>query len=232
MKKSINNNMALKLLVETPSPEDQYEYVVEEKSGNAPSTLYIKGPYMQCEEVNKNKRIYSANEMEKEVNRYIGEMVKTNRSMGELNHPTSAEVNLERACHLVTEMSRSGNVYYGKSKVLTTPMGQLVRSLINDGVKVGMSSRALGKLIDEGNGVNRVEDFRLVAVDCVADPSFPKAFVNGILESKQFVVTQDGHYEEFYDSFAGKLKNLPRRDVEDYLKAQILEFFNKISNVL
>ena len=224
--------MALRLLVETPAPEDQYEYVVEEKSGNQPSTMYIKGPYMQCEEVNKNKRVYDSGEMDKEVNRYINEMVRTNRSMGELNHPTQAEVNLERACHLVTELNRSGNVYYGKSKVLTTPMGQIVRSLINDGVRVGMSSRALGKLEECGNGVNRVKDFRLVAVDCVADPSFPKAFVNGILESKQFVVTQDGHYEEYYDSFSDRLRNLPRKDVEGYIKEQILEFFGKISKVL
>lgn len=224
--------MALRLLVETPAPEDQYEYVVEEKNGSQPSTMYIKGPYMQCEEVNKNKRMYDSNEMESEVHRYLNEMVRTNRSMGELNHPTAAEVNLERACHLVTELSRSGNIYYGKSKVLTTPMGQIVRSLINDGVRVGMSSRALGRLEEMSNGVNRVRDFRLVAVDCVADPSFPKAFVNGILESKQFVITQDGKYEEYYDSLSDKLRNLPRRDVEDYLKLQIMEFFNKISKVL
>ena len=86
--------MALKLLVETPAPDDQFEYVVEEKNNNQPSKMYIKGPYMQCEEVNKNKRIYSSDEMSQEVNRYVNEMVKTNRSMGELNHPTSAEVNL------------------------------------------------------------------------------------------------------------------------------------------
>ena len=224
--------MLLKLLVETPAPDDQYEYVVEEKNGNQPSTMYIKGPYMQCEEVNKNKRMYDSQEMDREVHRYIDEMVRTNRSMGELNHPTAAEVNLERACHLVTELNRQGNVYYGKSKVLTTPMGQIVRSLINDGVRVGMSSRALGRLEEMSNGVNKVKDFRLVAVDCVADPSFPKAFVNGILESKQFVVTLDGHYEEIYEDFSNRLRNLPRRDVEVYLKEQILEFFNKISKVM
>lgn len=223
--------MPLKLLVETPAV-DSFEYVVEEKSGNQPSTLYIKGPYMQCEEVNKNKRIYDSGEMDAEVNRYINEMIKTNRSMGELNHPTAAEVNLERACHLVTELHREGNVYYGKSKVLTTPMGQIVRSLVNDGVKVGMSSRALGRLEEAGNGVNKVKDFRLVAVDCVADPSFAKAFVNGILESKQFVVTQDGHYEEYYDSFSNSLKNLPKKDVESYLKEEIIKFFKQISHVL
>jgi len=95
-----------------------------------------------------------------------------------------------------------------------------------------MSSRALGKLEECGNGVNRVKDFRLVAVDCVADPSFPKAFVNGILERKQFVVTQDGKFEEYYDSFSDKLRTLPRKDIEGYLKEQILEFFSKIKGVL
>lgn len=224
--------MALKLLVEAPYPDDQYEYIVEEKNANQPSTLYIKGPYMQCEEVNKNKRVYDSHEMDKEVSRYISEMVRTNRSMGELNHPTTAEVNLERACHLVTELHREGNVYYGKSKVLTTPMGQIVRSLVNDGVRVGMSSRALGTLQEMSNGVNKVKDFRLVAVDCVADPSFHKAFVNGILESKQFVVRQDGKYEEIYDSFSDRLRNLPRKDVENYLREQVMEFLSKISKVL
>jgi len=224
--------MPLRLLVETPAPYDQYEYVVEEKNGNQPSTMYIKGPYMQCEEVNKNKRVYDSHEMDTEVRRYINEMVTTNRSMGELNHPTAAEVNLERACHLVTELNRNGNVYFGKSKVLTTPMGQILRSLVNDGVKVGMSSRALGTLQEMSNGVNKVKDFRLVAVDCVADPSFPKAFVNGILESKQFVVTKDGRFEEYYDSFSDSLRNLPRREVENYLKEQVLDFISKISKIL
>jgi len=224
--------MPLRLLVETPAPYDQYEYVVEEKNGNQPSTMYIKGPYMQCEEVNKNKRVYDSHEMDTEVRRYISEMVTTNRSMGELNHPTAAEVNLERACHLVTELNRNGNVYFGKSKVLTTPMGQILRSLVNDGVKVGMSSRALGTLQEMSNGVNKVKDFRLVAVDCVADPSFPKAFVNGILESKQFVVTQDGRFEEYYDSFSDSLRNLPRREIENYLKEQVLDFISKISKIL
>ena len=224
--------MPLRLLVETPAPYDQYEYVVEEKNGNQPSTMYIKGPYMQCEEVNKNKRVYDSHEMDNEVRRYISEMVTTNRSMGELNHPTAAEVNLERACHLVTELNRNGNVYFGKSKVLTTPMGQILRSLVNDGVKVGMSSRALGTLQEMSNGINKVKDFRLVAVDCVADPSFPKAFVNGILESKQFVVTSDGRFEEYYDSFGDKLRNLPRKDIENYLKEQVIDFISKISRVL
>ena len=96
---------------------------------------------------------------------------------------------------MVTEIKKEGNTYYGKSKVLSTPTGQIVRSLVNDGVKIGMSSRALGKLTEQTNGINRVSEFRLVAVDCVADPSCPSAFVNGILESKQYVLKDDGRYE-------------------------------------
>lgn len=220
--------MAFRLLVETPAPEEQFEYILEEKNSKGPSTLYIKGPYMMAEGVNKNNRIYDLEEMAKEVKRYDDEMIKTNRAMGELNHPTTADVNLERACHMVTEMKQNGNVFYGKSKVLTTPMGMLVRSLVNDGVKVGMSSRALGKLTEQDSGVSRVTEMRLVAVDCVADPSFPKAFVNGILESKQFVAEADGHFAEIYDNFENALSKLPKKDVEGYLKEQIISFFKKL----
>jgi len=224
--------MALRLLVEQPAPQEEYEYIIEERNNNQPANLYITGPYMQCESVNKNKRIYSEHEMDREVNRYISEMVKTKRAMGELNHPTKAEVDLERACHMVTELRKEGNTYYGKSKVLSTPTGLIVRSLINDGVKIGMSSRALGKLSEQSNGINRVSEFRLVAVDCVADPSCPAAFVNGILESKQYVLREDGGLEEFFEQFSNNISSLPKKDVEQYLKEQILTFFNKIKTVL
>ena len=176
--------MSFRLLVENPAPKKAFEYIIEEKSTGSGQTLYIKGPYMMAEDVNRNKRYYPKDELQREVDRYMREMVKENRSMGELNHPTSAEVDLERACHMVTDLWSEGNMFYGKSKVLSTPCGQIVKSLINDGVKVGMSSRALGQLSEEKTrpGVSRVSEMRLVAVDCVSDPSCPKAFVNGILE--------------------------------------------------
>jgi hypothetical protein len=159
-------------------------------------------------------------------------MIKENRSMGELNHPTTAEVDLERACHIVTDMWQEGKTFFGKSKVLSTPCGQIVKSLINDGVKVGMSSRALGQLTEEKNGINRVSDMKLVAIDCVSDPSCPKAFVNGILENKNFIITSDGKYEETYDKFEKGLDTLPRRELDVYLRQQVLDFLNKIgSNV-
>jgi hypothetical protein len=219
--------MALKLIVEKPDPQNDFEYIVEEKDRNSPSTLYIKGPYMMAEGVNRNNRLYPIDEMVREVSRYTEEMIVTQRAMGELNHPTSAEVNPERACHIVNEITRDGNVFYGKSKVLNTPMGNLVKSLINDGVKLGMSSRSLGQLV-ENNGKNVVKDMRLVAIDCVADPSYPKAFVNGILESKQYVLNQDGSLGEYYENFEKKISNLPRKDVDQFLRESVIDFINKL----
>lgn len=219
--------MPLRLIVEKPAPEEQFEYILEEKDRNTPATLFIRGPYMMAEGVNRNNRLYPITEMQREVERYRTEMISTARAMGELNHPTNADVDLERACHLVTELKQDGNVFYGKSKVLNTPCGLIVKSLINDGVRVGMSSRALGQLVESG-GKNVVKDMRLVAVDCVADPSFPKAFVNGILESKQWVLSEDGKFEEDYDRFESSISTLPKHEVDSYLRKMVLEFINKI----
>jgi len=222
--------MSLNLIVETPAPKEEFEYIVEEGNSKGSQNFFIKGPYMMAEDVNRNKRIYPLQEMVTEVKRYQEAMVNTGRAMGELNHPTTADVDLERACHLVTEMTQDGNVFYGKSKVLSTPTGLIVRSLINDGVRVGMSSRALGQLIPESgqDGVSRVQDFKLVAIDCVADPSFPKAFVNGILESKQYVVNKYGQFEEAYDIFEKNIAKMPLKGKETFLKENIIKFLKTL----
>ena len=219
--------MALKLnlVVENPELEERFEIIEEETNKNSPSNLYIKGPYMMAEGVNRNGRKYPLNELEKEVRRYNEEMIKPGRAMGELNHPTTADVDLERACHIVTEITQDGNIFYGKSKVLSTPCGQIVRALINDGVKVGMSSRALGTL-EEGSSFNTVRNLKLVAIDCVADPSYSSAFVNGILESKQWVLAEDGKYEEVYEKFTKGISKLPSKGVEAFLREQIIKFIN------
>ena len=221
--------MALKLnlVVENPDVIDNFEIIEEETNKNSPSNLFIKGPYMMAEGVNRNNRLYPRQELEREVARYNEEMVIPGRAMGELNHPSSADVDLERACHMVTELTQDGNIFYGKSKVLSTPCGQVVRSLINDGVKLGMSSRALGSL-EEGTNHNTVRNLKLVAVDCVADPSYSSAFVNGILESKQYVLAQDGSYEEIYDKFQESIKTLPRKDVDAYLRERFMNFIKNL----
>jgi len=223
------SNNTYSLLVEEPTYE--VKYLIEEKNRNTPSILHIQGPFLMANEANKNKRVYPLEEMVKEVGRYQTEMIDTKRATGELNHPQSPEINLERVCHVVTELKQNGNIFEGKSKVLSTPMGQIVRSLIMDGVKLGVSSRALGRLEEDGKGVNRVADFRLVAVDVVADPSVPSAFVNGILESKQWILNENGEFAPSYDKFEKSITNLPKHNVDVYLKEQIITFINALKTL-
>jgi hypothetical protein len=218
--------MLLKLITQTPITEG-LDFLIEEGNKDKPANLYVRGVYMVAEEKNRNNRIYSHDEMAKEVQRYNEEFVSKNRALGELEHPQSATVNSERACHLITELHMEGNKVIGKSKILSTPLGEVMKCLIRDGVKMGMSSRALGSLVEKG-GVNHVENMKLIAVDAVADPSAPGAFVNGILESKSFVLKQNGMYEEVYDIFDSKLSKLPRRDVDLHLREAIIHFINSI----
>lgn len=216
---------AYKLIVESPNYE--VKYLMVEENRNSPANLYIKGPFLMANETNRNNRVYPLEEMVSEVSRYNTEMINVNRGLGELNHPSTGEVNLERACHVVTELKQNGNIFDGKSKILTTPMGQIVRNLINDGVKLGVSSRALGR-IDEKNGKSYVSDFRLVAIDVVADPSVPTAFVNGILESKKWVLAESGHFESVYEDFENRISKLPKRNQRDFLKEQVINFINAL----
>ena len=219
-------NKTYSLLVEEPTYE--VKYLIEEKNRNTPSVLHIQGPFLMANEANKNKRVYPLEEMVKEVNRYQTEMIDSKRATGELNHPSSPEINLERVCHVITDLKQNGNIFEGKSKVLSTPMGQIVRSLILDGVRLGVSSRALGRLEEDGNGTNRVADFKLVAVDVVADPS---AFVNGILESKQWVLADNGQFEAVYEKFEKSVGSLPKRNTDQYLKEQIISFINSLKTL-
>jgi intein/homing endonuclease len=143
---------------------------------------------------------------------------------------SNAEVNPERACHLVTELSRDGHTWYGKSKILAgegLPCGNLVKGLINNGVALGISTRSLGT-IEESNGENYVRNLHIVAFDCVADPSYPTAFVNGILESKEWIVADSGIYEPVYESLEKSLSKIPKKDVDSYLRQQIIKFIQSI----
>lgn len=221
----------LKLFVDEPIYD--LEYLVEEKNPNEPRTLYIQGPFLMAEQKNKNGRIYSINEMVKEVERYSGEMVKPGRSLGELNHPQSVEVNPERACHMITELKQDGNMFIGKSKVLSSPMGQIVRSLIMDGVKLGISSRALGKLLPgTDNETHAVQGFHLICCDVVHDPSVSQAFVNGILEAKEWILQRDGTIVEAFEGFDKQLNTAAGLkhgvEKEALMKEAILKLFNSL----
>jgi hypothetical protein len=144
---------------------------------------------MQSEIKNRNGRVYPKAIMEKEVNRYVKEFVEKGRAFGELGHPDGPTINLDKVSHLITTLEADGNNYVGRAKILSTPNGQIVRSLINDGAKLGVSSRGLGSLEEKGGAQYVKDDFQLAtAGDIVADPSAPEAFVEGIMEGVEWIM--------------------------------------------
>ena len=157
--------------------------VLTEKVGNE-TRLYITGPFLQAEFVNRNGRMYPLSIMEREVNRYNEQYVRKGRALGELGHPDGPTVNLDRVSHKIVELCREGNNFIGKAQILSTPMGKIAESLLKDGVCLGVSSRGIGSLRENNKGYKEVgEDFMLAtAADIVADPSAPDAFVQGIME--------------------------------------------------
>lgn len=221
--------MAYKLIVDK-APMEDLEVVIEEKSAkNGRETMTVKGIYAMCNKKNKNLRIYEKPDLHREVSRYVKEMVEPKRALGELNHPSNAEVDLERVSHRILELAPEGDYIIGKSQILSTPCGQIAKNLILDGCAVGFSTRAVGRLEENADGTNTVKDMRLIAVDMVADPSCPDAFVNGILESKSYVLSDYGDLQETYDNFEKGLKNLPRKDLEHAIQSQILVFLEKLT---
>lgn len=142
---------------------------------------------MQGDIKNRNGRIYPSATLESEMNRYDKEFIQTKRALGELGHPDGPQINGDRVSHLITEMKRDGNDFYGKAKILSTPMGEIVKSLLDEGVKIGVSTRGLGSVKAGRDGVMEVQkDFHLSTVDIVTDPSAPNAFVNGIMENVEY----------------------------------------------
>jgi hypothetical protein len=157
---------------------------------------YIEGVFMQAGIANKNKRLYSLDILKEEVSRYTTEMVKLSRAYGELGHPDSPTINLERVSHMIKALTLEGANFVGRAKVMDTPYGNIVKSLIDEGAQLGVSSRGMGNLVPGPNGINTVHDFHLAtAADIVADPSAPDAFVRGIMEGKEWVFV-DGRYVE------------------------------------
>tara|TARA_B100001094_G_scaffold159896_1_gene154698 strand:+ start:183 stop:827 length:645 start_codon:yes stop_codon:yes gene_type:complete len=181
--------------------------VITEGKGDT-KKLYIEGVFLQSELKNRNGRMYPYSVLEKEVQRYNEEYVKTNRALGELGHPDGPTVNLDRVSHRITSLKSEGNNFIGRAQVLDTPMGKIAKSLLDEGVKLGVSSRGMGS-IDKREDCNIVmDDFMLAtAADIVADPSAPDAFVNGIMEGKEWAwdngilkETEVAKYKRYMDS--------------------------------
>ena len=156
---------------------------------NGKKNLFIKGVFLQAEQVNRNGRMYRMPVMEREVKRYTEQYVNKGRALGELGHPDGPTVNLDRVSHKIVDLQREGNNFIGKAQILSTPMGKIAESLLKEGVCLGVSSRGIGSLRPTREGFNEVgEDFMLAtAADIVADPSAPDAFVQGIMEGKEWI---------------------------------------------
>ena len=176
----------LKLMAE--HIENDTDYLIEQDKESGKKNYKIKGIFMQADIKNRNGRMYPMEILSNEVKRYNKDYVNENRAFGELGHPDGPTVNLERASHMITSLQPDGKNFIGEAKILSTPMGEIVKRLMDDGAKLGVSSRGMGSL-DQKNGANVVrKDFYLAtAADIVADPSAPNAFVEGILEGKEWI---------------------------------------------
>lgn len=165
---------------------EEVKVLTEEKNGK--THLYIEGVFLQGNIANRNRRYYDVDILDREVAKYNTTFVESNRALGELGHPEGPTINLDRVSHKIISLTREGNNFIGKAKILSTPMGIIAQNLIDEGVKLGVSSRGMGSLVEK-NGINYVgEDFMLAtAADIVADPSAPDAFVNGIMEGKEWI---------------------------------------------
>jgi hypothetical protein len=201
---------------------------IKENIGNGEKTYFIEGVFMQADTKNRNGRIYPKNILNKECTRYIKEYVEKGRAMGELNHPSGPTVNLDRVSHIIKELHEDGTSIVGKAKVLDTPMGRIVKNLIDEGAQLGVSTRGMGSLRPK-NGYQEVqEDFMLAAIDIVADPSAPNAFVNGIMEGREWIF-ENGMWSERQKEEAVKLiKKSSRRDLNENIAKVFESFFKQI----
>jgi hypothetical protein len=204
---------------------ESVNYLTEEKDGK--KFLYIEGPFLVSEKVNRNGRMYKEETMHKEVERYTEEYINKNRAFGELGHPDTPSINLDRVSHLIVGLRKEGSEWIGKAKILETPMGNIARQIIEGGGQVGVSSRGLGSL-KTVNGVNIVQDdFHLAtAADIVADPSAPGAFVQGIMEGKEWMMVNDVWTEVQYEEARKQIRQASRKEIEQ-VSLKIFENFIK-----
>jgi hypothetical protein len=215
----------MKLICELTESVD-YELIEEGAGGK--KQYFIEGIFMQSEQKNKNGRIYPKEVLQKEVNRYVKEYVEPKRAFGELGHPDGPTVNLDRVSHMITELVEDGKNFIGRAKILDTPNGQIVKSLIDEGARLGVSSRGMGTLKPEKRAQVVQDDFYLAtAADIVADPSAPNAFVEGIMEGVEWI--WDGGLLKAQDVERAKA-NIQKASSKQLEEVKLREFKNLLSN--
>lgn len=207
---------------------EDLDLIVEEVAGKG-KQYYVEGIFLQSDIKNRNGRLYPESVMDTEVNRYIREKVEKNTAFGELGHPESPSINLDRVSHMITSLRKEGKNWIGKAKILDTPMGRIAEGILKGGGKIGTSSRALGSLKMNAEGVNIVQsDFLLsTAGDLVSDPSAPDAWVTGIMESQEWVFV-DGQFEQQVGVARRIISAATSKKLEE---VKILAFHNFLANI-
>jgi hypothetical protein len=205
----------------------QAEYIVEETNGQ--KNYKIKGVFLQSEIKNRNGRVYPIDILENEVNRYNREFINKKRAFGELGHPDGPTVNLERVSHMITKLYPDGKNFIGEAKIMNTPYGKIVKGLIDEGAQLGVSSRGMGSLEQRG-GANYVKDdfYLATAADIVADPSAPEAFVEGIMENKEWIWNNGVLVEKNIDAWKREIEGAKRNALAE---AKVRVFKNFLKNL-
>ena len=206
------------------------KFIVEDKGLGKPKQYFIEGIFLQSELVNRNGRMYKEGTMDKEVGRYLKEAVEMNRAYGELGHPDGPGINLDRVSHMITSLRKEGTNYIGRAKILETPMGNIARGLLDGGANLGVSSRAMGSLKQNNEGVQVVQDdFMLsTAADIVADPSAPDAYVRGIMENKEWIFVDGKFVEQHIEEVKSFIKKTSSRNLEEAKIQAFQHFLSKI----
>ena len=205
------------------------EFLTEEKKGGG-KNYFIEGVFMQAETKNRNGRVYPKAVLQKEAKRYSDSFIKTKRAFGELGHPDGPTVNLERVSHMIEELEEVDNNFMGRAKILDTPYGKIVKNLIDEGARLGVSSRGMGSLKPAKDGIQEVQgDFYLAtAADIVADPSAPDAFVAGIMEGKEWIWDNGIIKEAEIQAIKEKVEQSSRKDREQTLVSAFDDFITKL----
>lgn len=219
----------MKLICEVNEEVNYVSETIDEVTGK--KNLFIEGIFMQGDIKNRNGRMYPANVLEKEVKRYNEQYIQKNRAYGELGHPSGPTINLERVSHMITRLERDGSNFVGKAKIMTeTPYGKIVESLMKDGGQLGVSSRGMGtvKPSRDGTGVVQSDFYLATAADIVADPSAPDAFVNGVMEGKEWVWENGVIREAQIAEYKEEIQKTSKKDLEEAQLRVFKDFLNKL----
>lgn len=214
----------MKLICEV---NESIEVLTEEKNGQ--KQYFIEGTFLQGDIKNRNGRVYEFKMLKDKVEQYRKEFVEQKRAFGELGHPEGPTINLERVSHMITELAPDGKNFYGKAKVMDTPYGKIVKNLMDEGAKLGVSSRGVGSL-EEKNGANYVkDDFRIsTAADIVADPSAPEAFVRGVMEGREWIFENGLLVAKEIDEIKQSIRKTSSRKLEEQMVNAFKRFINKL----